>query len=118
MFEGPGEPPPPPPPTSRSLDGLLAVVVAAIIVMPFVAGRHPSGGQTVLVLAAFVALAAICMALVKYGAQRQQRVMPTGPRAWPAPDQRSAYRNGTRRRATAARDRSDVDDGYFVDRTG
>jgi hypothetical protein len=61
-IDGAAEPAPRRP--GRDVELLLAVVVGAIIAMPFVAGGHPSGAQTVLVLAACVALVTIALAVM------------------------------------------------------
>jgi hypothetical protein len=117
-------------------DFLLVLVVGAIIVMPFVAGRHPSGAQTVLVLAACVALAAICVALLRYGGQSEQRIVQRRVADWPAPDTATPSRHrgrrrdgagprdamnardGTNSREGASRSRPAVDDEYVVDQRG
>ena len=81
---------------ARSNDLLLVVAVAAIIVMPFVAGRHPSGAQTVLVLAACVALAAIALAVLAYGGRRLS-ITQRRTRELPPPDELTEYRQRARR---------------------
>jgi len=73
----------------------LVVAVAAIIVMPFLAGRHPSGAQTVLVLAACAALAAIALAVLVHGGRRQI-VATRRTRELPPPDELTAYRQRAR----------------------
>ena len=50
--------------TATIAERLVTLAVIAIVAMPFVAGRHPSGAQTVLVLAACCALTAIAVALL------------------------------------------------------
>src|SRR3954453_8877705 len=79
---------------------LLAVVIAAIIVMPFLAGRHPSGAQTVLVLTACVGLASIALTVLASG-MRGERSLRRRTGELPAPDEITAYRqraSGTSRR--------------------
>ena len=82
---------------ARSGTVLLVVAVTAIIVMPFVAGRHPSGAQTVLVLAASVALAAIALAVLTYGGRREVVAPPRTRGELPSPDEFTAYRERARR---------------------
>jgi protein-S-isoprenylcysteine O-methyltransferase Ste14 len=94
MFDGSAESSPPG--SARSTNLLLVVAVAAIIVMPFVAGRHPSGAQTVLVLAASAALAAIALAVLAYGGRREA-VAQRRSRELPAPDEFTVYRERARR---------------------
>jgi hypothetical protein len=94
MFDGSGESSPPG--SAKSTNLLLVVAVAAIIVMPFVAGRHPSGAQTVLVLAASAALAAIALAVLAYGGRREA-VAQRRSRELPAPDEFTVYRERARR---------------------
>jgi hypothetical protein len=104
------------PPATR--DFLLVVVVVAIIVMPFVAGRHPSGGQTVLVLAASFALAVISMALLRYGGQSEQRTVQRRVADWPAPDTPSATRHRPRRGSAPNRNRAALDEEFVVEQRG
>jgi hypothetical protein len=86
MSDGPTHP-------SRITDLLLIVAVAAIIALPFIAGRNPSGAQTVLVLTACVALAAIAFRIVSYAGRRQPAAGPERrPTEWAAPDELSAFR--------------------------
>jgi hypothetical protein len=101
---------------AKGIQFLLVFVVAAIIAMPFVAGRHPSGGQTLLVLAACVALAVISIALVSGGRQRQDTSVPLPTAEWPPPDELTIYRRGGRRRGASGRDRPTTDDTYVVER--
>jgi hypothetical protein len=82
---------------ARSVNLLLVVAVAAIILMPFVAGRHPSGTQTVLVLAAFAALAAIALAVLAYGGRREVVAQRHTRGELPSPDEFTAYRERARR---------------------
>src|SRR5262245_50202276 len=85
---------------ARSGTLLLVVAVAAIIVMPFLAGRHPSGAQTVLVLAACAALAAIALAVLAYGGRRQvvaSRKSRATTGELPRPDDLTVYRQRARR---------------------
>ena len=82
---------------ARSANLLVVVAVAAIIVMPFVAGRHPSGAQTVLVLAASAALAAIALAVLAYGGRREVVAQRRTRGELPSPDEFTAYRERARR---------------------
>jgi hypothetical protein len=78
-------------------DLLLIVAVAAIIALPFLAGRNPSGAQTVLVLTACIALAAISFRLVTYSGRRQQPAAPERrPTEWATPDELTAFRQRAR----------------------
>jgi hypothetical protein len=86
-----GRPEPSPAP-ARTISVLLAVAVAAIILMPFVAGRHPSGAQTMLVLVACIALTVIAFGLLVHGARRQATSPQTGARELPPPDELMMYR--------------------------
>jgi hypothetical protein len=72
---------------ARSGTLLLVVAVAAIIVMPFVAGRHPSGAQTVVVLAASAALAAIALAVLAYGGRLEAVAQRRTRGELPSPDE-------------------------------
>jgi hypothetical protein len=90
------EPSPP-----RRSTALLVVVISAIIAMPFVAGRHPSGAQTLLILAACAALVAISLGLLR-GRRDTPSDQPRAdevatPEQWPAPDDLWAYRQRARR---------------------
>src|SRR5215213_4030316 len=99
MPEGPSAPSPSSPVRGAYL--LLAVVIAAIVVMPFAAGRHPSGAQTVLVMTACVALATIALTVLASGMRGEPSVQRrTGE--LPAPDEITAYRQ----RASGASRRS------------
>jgi hypothetical protein len=82
---------------TRGSNLLLVVAVAAIIVMPFVAGRHPSGAQTVLVLVASAALAAIALAVLAYGGRRDVVAQRRARGELPSPDEFTAYREQARR---------------------
>jgi hypothetical protein len=83
MSDGPAHP-------SRITDLLLIV---AVVALPFIAGRNPSGAQTVLVLTACVALAAIAFHIVTYGGRRPPAAGPERrPTEWAAPDELSAFR--------------------------
>ena len=82
---------------ASSANLLVVVAVAAIIVMPFVAGRHPSGAQTVLVLAASAALAAIALAVLAYGGRREVVAQRRTRGELPSPDEFTAYRERARR---------------------
>jgi drug/metabolite transporter (DMT)-like permease len=76
----------------RSTALLLVVAVGAIILMPFVAGRHPSGAQTMLIFVACVALTTIAFGLLAYGGRRQASAAPAGARQLPPPDELMMYR--------------------------
>ena len=94
-FDGAAEPAPPRP--TRGVEFLLAVVIGAIIAMPFAAGRHPSGAQAVLVLAACVALVTIALAVMAYGSRCQQTMAQRRTAEWPAPDELTQYRQRAHR---------------------
>jgi hypothetical protein len=94
MDNGPADPSPAPP--ARSSATLLAVAVAAIIAMPFVAGRHPSGAQTMLILVACIALTAIAFGLLRYGGRQQSASTQVVARELPPPDELMMYRQRAR----------------------
>jgi hypothetical protein len=73
------------------------VAVGAIILMPFVAGPHPSGAQTMLLLVACLALTAIAFGLLVYGGRRQASSTPARARELPPPDELTMYRQRARR---------------------
>jgi hypothetical protein len=99
MMNADAEVPSPP----RRSTALLVVVISAIIAMPFVAGPHPSGAQTLLILVACAALVAISLGLLTRGGGRDvSAAQPVAdelspPDTWPAPDDLSAYRQRVRR---------------------